>query len=178
MTTTLYLANGKYVIETYTSEKTGKPCAKMVTEKGKVKWSYSFRNEEIRDNYVIQIATRIERDEEERAEILAANKVRVAEKLSFLAVGSIFYTCWGYDQTNVDFYKVMKISGKRITVRRLANDTTETGFMSGNTAPGSDFHPFDKKEYIVGITKCSNFQIDGHHAGIWDGKEIGCSWYA
>lgn len=29
-----------------------------------------------------------------------------------IAIGDIFYSSWGYDQTNIDFYKVKKLIGK------------------------------------------------------------------
>ena len=31
---------------------------------------------------------------------------------SEIKVGDIFYTSWGYDQTNIDYYKVRKLIGK------------------------------------------------------------------
>ena len=33
-------------------------------------------------------------------------------------VGDIFYCCWGYDQTNYDFYQVVALRGKRTAVMR------------------------------------------------------------
>jgi hypothetical protein len=38
-------------------------------------------------------------------------------------VGDIFYTSWGYDQTNVDFYEVLSVtpSGKSVKVRQIAS---------------------------------------------------------
>jgi hypothetical protein len=34
-------------------------------------------------------------------------------------VGDIFYTSWGYDQTNVDFYQVTKVMGKAVEIRKI-----------------------------------------------------------
>lgn len=34
-------------------------------------------------------------------------------------VGTIFYTSWGYDQTNVDFYEVVSATTKMVTVAKI-----------------------------------------------------------
>lgn len=52
-----------------------------------------------------------------------------------LMVGTILYTSWGYDQTNTEFFAVTRVSGRRVYVREIAADYTETGFMSGRTSP-------------------------------------------
>jgi len=38
-----------------------------------------------------------------------------------LQEGSILYSSWGYDQTNVDFYQVVAISGKSVVIREIAS---------------------------------------------------------
>lgn len=40
-------------------------------------------------------------------------KVTVAELLG-VKVGDIFYNSWGYDQTNIDFYKVTRITRTKV----------------------------------------------------------------
>ena len=34
-------------------------------------------------------------------------------------LGDIFYTCWGYDQTNIDFYQVVMLKGRHTMVLRM-----------------------------------------------------------
>jgi hypothetical protein len=34
-------------------------------------------------------------------------------------VGDILYSSWGYNQTNIDFYEVSKVTGSMVVVRRL-----------------------------------------------------------
>jgi hypothetical protein len=41
----------------------------------------------------------------------------------------IIYNSWGYDQTNIDFYKVISTNGKTLKLKQLENDTIETGFI-------------------------------------------------
>lgn len=33
--------------------------------------------------------------------------------------GTILYSAWGYDQTNVDFYEVVKATAKTVTLRQV-----------------------------------------------------------
>lgn len=38
-----------------------------------------------------------------------------------IQVGDLFYSSWGYDQTNVDFYQATAVSGKAIVLREVEN---------------------------------------------------------
>ena len=52
-------------------------------------------------------------------------------------VGDILYNSWGYNQTNVDWYQVIKVKPKSIVIHPIAGDYKETGFLSGYSALGS-----------------------------------------
>ena len=58
-------------------------------------------------------------------------------------VGDLFYSSWGYDQTNVEFFKVVGLtkSGKSAKVRQIGSKTKEgsEGFMSDSAFPDPDF---------------------------------------
>ena len=58
-------------------------------------------------------------------------------------VGDIFYASWGYDQTNIDFVKVIGISqtGKTVTCRRVEEIIVDNdaGFMAEMIKPGNEF---------------------------------------
>ena len=64
---------------------------------------------------------------------------RQAEKKSFqhtLKVGDILYTCWGYEQTNIEFFQVTKLIGhKSVEIVEIAEISETTGYLTGNTAP-------------------------------------------
>lgn len=46
-------------------------------------------------------------------------------------VGDIFVSSWGYDQTNIDFYQVVKMSGFMVDIRPLRTDNVgSSGDMS------------------------------------------------
>ena len=47
-------------------------------------------------------------------------------------LGKVFQSSWGYDQTNVNFYQVVSLKGKKtVEVREINNDFTATGDMTG-----------------------------------------------
>ena len=50
-------------------------------------------------------------------------------------VNDIFYTSWGYDQTNIDFYMVVDITKSSVKVVSLGSDRTYTGSMQGTCVP-------------------------------------------
>jgi hypothetical protein len=52
-------------------------------------------------------------------------------------VGQILEGTWGYDQTNVDFYRIPKRTNDTLWLEPLANISTgEAGFMSEYVQPG------------------------------------------
>lgn len=59
----------------------------------------------------------------ERCEEKEARKREAAELLVKTNIGDVFISQWGYEQTNVDFYEVIRISGKSITFRKIEKET-------------------------------------------------------
>lgn len=52
-----------------------------------------------------------------------------------MKVGDILYSDWGYEQTNIDFYEVVKATEKTVTVRKIESRKTHTGDMTGTAEP-------------------------------------------
>ena len=50
-------------------------------------------------------------------------------------INDIFYSSWGYDQTNIDFYMVVDITQSSVKVVSLGSDRTYTGSMQGTCVP-------------------------------------------
>lgn len=50
-------------------------------------------------------------------------------------VNDIFYTSWGYDQTNIDFYMVVEVLKSSVKVVSIGEDRTYTGPMQGTCVP-------------------------------------------
>jgi len=96
-------------------------------------------------------------------------------------VGDVFYTMWGYEQTNIDFFEVVdKPSKARVVVRQLTRTLKDTGFMTGDVSP-------IRGQYASGPEK-RNIHRDGSIVNIdgrgYKGSKIdpnrtySCSWYA
>lgn len=82
--------------------------ARFDGRKARPTWRYGFKDAASRDRYLARVI------EEHRAAIAERAKRRreLATERSRphgLEVGSILVSSWGYDQTNVDFYQVVKI---------------------------------------------------------------------
>lgn len=92
--------------------------------------------EEIIDNKVIPFP--------EKAEKTPVNKYGVK-------VGDIFYSSWGYEQTNIDFYQVIALKGSTMATFRKINSVSRCiGFCSDMVKPLPDSfaessEPFTRK---------------------------------
>lgn len=111
----------------------GQPCALGFQGKAaKPSFRYRFASESRRAEYADQFMAR-------RAEIERERQAERAARAGFVhdvKVGDIFKSSWGYDQTNVDYYQVVKLCGKSMAeVMEIAQDREETGFMSGRCVP-------------------------------------------
>lgn len=98
---------------------------------GRPEFHHSYRNDEHRRRHVADFFASVRAAQQRKAG-------RQAERAAWanpLKVGDILYTSWGYDQTNVEFFAVTRVSGRRVWVRQIAADYEESGFMSGKTWP-------------------------------------------
>lgn len=69
--------------------------------------------------------------------MIAVNELMVNETgfaHSFKA-GDVLYGTWGYDQTNVDFYVVTRVSAKSVWVVTVGSFYSETGWACGYSTP-------------------------------------------
>ena len=82
--------------------------------------NYSFGTEDRRENY-IQEQKNWEKEQFERKQKFKEGKKKAIENIKdYIKVGDIFYTSWGYDQTNMDYIIVTEVSpsGKSVICRR------------------------------------------------------------
>lgn len=49
--------------------------------------------------------------------------------------GTILVSSWGYDQTNIDFFQIIARTEATVTVREIANESLDTGNMTGQRKP-------------------------------------------
>lgn len=98
-------------------------------------------------------------------------------------VGDILVSSWGYDQTNVDFYKVIRTTPKSIVIRQIQGKTTEQGHMCGTSVPAQPHTFLDYNNEP--LTKRFRPYNDGYavtissyaSAYLWDGEPRYTSWY-
>ena len=91
-------------------------------------------------------------------------------------VGDILSSSWGYDQTNVDFYKVKKVMAKSVAIVQIGTSETSVGYLTGKAIP------FGAEQGEV-MTKRFRLTDDGYgvriasyaSAYLWDGKPKYCS---
>ncbi|MEO4090734.1 hypothetical protein ABH307_00415 [Acinetobacter pittii] len=52
-----------------------------------------------------------------------------------IEVGTILYTSWGYEQTNVEFYQVIEVKGSKVKLKELKQMSVAKHYMSEDVAP-------------------------------------------
>jgi hypothetical protein len=142
-------------------------------------WHYSFSCKDIetakqrRADRIKEYFTGLEMHRDAQAQY----KAERAKPHDF-KVGEIIVNSWGYDQTNIDFYEIVKVSASYVWLREIGSSVKETGFMSGDTWPKRGAylndeitqHKADARGYV-------NFEYGcGRRYEV--GKTEHCSWYA
>ena len=79
-------------------------------------WHYRFRSMEELDNYVNKSIENAKGREQSKADRKAQRRLTSEHDIK---VGDIFYTSWGYDQTNTEFYEVVNVRGSRIDLKEI-----------------------------------------------------------
>lgn len=96
---------------------------------------HRFRSAEHREKFIAEWKAR-ELEIKERREARAREKKEArANLVNPFKVGDIFYTSWGYDQTNVDWFECIATTDKTVTLREIGSERTETSYMSGRCTP-------------------------------------------
>lgn len=141
-------------------------------------FNYRFMKEEQRKEYLEKFFSGLEKSKERNAEYKEREKAQKAEFLEKLKPGTILYSSWGYDQTNIDYYEVTKVRGSTVWIRQIAQTQTEDSFMSGMTEPRpGEF--LERAAEMKKIVRSSYLRIDScANAYLWDGKPRRNSWYA
>ena len=103
------------------------------------------------------------------------------QKINELNPGDILVSSWGYEQTNIDFFQVIKSTEKMATVQQIRGRIiSQNGNMTGTVEPVKNAFegtPFRRKikrfsdELFISITSFSS-------ASFWGGKPEHYSSYA
>ena len=72
-----------------------------------------------------------------------------------IEVGDLFYTSWGYDQTNVEFYKVVRTTDHKVELEPIGAKVESDGMTYEMVVPDPDTH----RDYDVLIStgRCSPY---------------------
>lgn len=110
----------------------GTPAAVVFSGKAqKPTWHYTFRNEAARESRVRGFFEAVQRAEQHRADRRAERKAWVHP----YKIGDVFSTCWGYEQTNREYYEVVEVRGKHLIVREIGCGYVETQWGAGKSVP-------------------------------------------
>jgi hypothetical protein len=100
------------------------------------------------------------------------------EESKLIQVGTILYSSWGYEQTNIDFYIVTERKNLFVTIQQIGSAlTTMDGDMSGKciAEPANIVgQPMRKKITRYGTINLNSFS----YCGVWDGQPKYWSSYA
>lgn len=66
-----------------------------------------------------EIKQQRKKDLEDKAEYNERAKIAIKNHKPDIFVGQVWVSSWGYDQTNIDYYEVVKISGKAIYFQEI-----------------------------------------------------------
>jgi hypothetical protein len=174
------LKDGSAVVYLFTAA--GRPYAKGFRgSAGRPDFYHSFRTEQARRQFVLAFLDGVRAAQGRKA----ARRQQRAAWTNPLKGGEILYTSWGYDQTNVEFYAVTRVSGRRVWVREICADFEPTGFMSGRTWPlmPIEFKPGAPETMHTAQPSGSESGVyvkisDCQHAHILDGRALHTSSYA
>lgn len=161
----------------YTSKQNRPSLMAFSGKRNKPNMNFAYRTVEERNTavakYIEAVGDRVKRDKEYRLSKLTPTS---------LTVGDILYTSWGYDQTNVEFYQVLKVIGKRtVEIRQIGG--TKSDYQSHGMA--CEVSPI-KDSFIENAPilkkRVTNDSINiNQSATAWkwgDKKSTYCSWYA
>lgn len=134
------VASKKSSAVVYLSASSSRLCAVGFFGKAdKPSFSYSFKSAERRVAYVAEWLQNMDRLEERRNKAKADRKQVLGSQQTSLKVRDVLRCSWGYDQTNIDYYQVVSLFGKRgVVVRQIACESVDTEFMQGMCVPAID----------------------------------------
>jgi hypothetical protein len=145
-------------------------------------WHYRFKTDEKRQEYInkylsdraASIAYKVKCKNEKSAE---KSKLNAVEQFP---IGSIVYSSWGYDQTNLDYYQVVGHFGRiGCTLVSIGQTRNGEGYrdaamcMPDTTKKGNEILKARQ-------THKSRLSLAGSRYGLslWDGRPNYSSWYA
>ena len=106
-------------------------------------FAYRFSSIEARAQYIANFRQEVER---QIAEKVARREVKSNARKNMknpFKVGDMLYDSWGYEQTNINFYQVVEVGEKSVTIQEIGQR-----FVSGE--PGWAEHVAPVKDAFIG----------------------------
>lgn len=111
-------------------------------------WFYGFPRIEDMKSKINETISGLMAWEDRKAE----RKAKRATATADVKVGQIYSYSWGYDQTNVDFFQVTAVNGKRFTIQEIggkrADKPADGGSMSDYVVAVRDSFLHDSKPML------------------------------
>lgn len=100
-----------------------------------------------------------------------------------MTIGKIFYSSWGYEQTNIDFYKVIEVSksGKTFTIQKIGSTIVSAdAYCSQEVIPNESILQDEVitnrrlldtgfNGNVINVSKNSSYKV---YAYEWDGAPL------
>ena len=134
-----------------------------------------FRTAEEAQKHIEYYQTRSKWDADRKA----AESIRATEDAAKIQIGTIFYSSWGYDQTNIDFYLCTAHKGNAVTLQPIESKLVENNAhqMTGRVVANPDKfkgEPLSKRINKSGAITLNSYSF----CSIWDGQPKSFSSYA
>jgi hypothetical protein len=130
-----------------------------------------FSKQSSAEKYIGEMIQRMHDRKESTEKIKAERKAYDATK--YWVVGDVVYNSWGYDQTNVDYYQVTRVTKGCIWIRRIAANSSDRGQPGGGKCfpcrgefTGEEIKKNVTSEYVS--FRCGS-------GSKWDGRAKYCS---
>lgn len=127
---------------------------------------------DLRDQNVSATKTMIKNDYERKKKYFDSAK----EKANSLQVGSIMFSDWGYEQTNINFFLIIERKNSILTLQEIGKNKKFDAQDSGTCTPNKETkigEPFKRR-----ISKHATVIInDCYDASIYNGEELYWSSY-
>lgn len=151
-------------------------CMCFIGKQSKPAWYYGFKTQEQMEKKIQDQIASVQASEEYKAKRKAEQK-----KPHTLQVGDILYGSWGYDQTNVNFFKVKRLIAKTMVelVEVAAQHVEDSGMSHGMAdqvvaVPEIELgEPFKRKASARNYVKINSV----YGASPYDGEPKYRSWY-
>jgi hypothetical protein len=159
----------------------GTPYVKIWTGKSKRPQHYRFTSAQRRQEYIDGAKASEIVSERHRAKRVAERDQSQAAMAEQLQVGTLLCYSWGYDQTNVDYFQIVKRSGRSVWIRPIGSREvpgSDHGGMSNRVMPARDKF-LDDKPPIRKLIGPYGISMDfGSASPVADDEAHYQSWYA